>query len=220
MRWYNFVFFLIITMTTLGFVVAHIATGSSSLSSFFYFYNLVLICNFVYYLMMCIYTFKWDHGIAFQEHDQFFRDVFFQILFIVNGGIFVLFPLLIYLEIVLSTKTTNFFFFYALYVFIQFIFFWVDLQLIRRSHGGYTSSQVSKFAFILVLVLTLLSLIHILNSNGSVGFHFLCSYIIYFAGLGIHSFFLKLRVWYDCFSFKSSRTVTETSYYRSEAYSS
>lgn len=218
MRWYNFLFFLIVSMTTLAFVVAHMAISKDAVNALFHYFNLILICNFVYYLMMCIYTYKWDHGVAFQEHDHFFRDIFFQVLFIINGGIFVLFPLLINIGSVMKT-TSTFAFFYELYVFIQFIFFWIDLQIIRRSQGGYTSSQIAKFAFILLLIITLLSLISVLKVGLSVAFFFLCSYIVFFAGLGIHSFFLKLRVWYDCMSFSSSRTVVETSYYRSEAYS-
>lgn len=224
MRCTSFLFFLLLCLGSLFFIIAYTAIYFESFIVFFWYFVLIMFCNFIYYLMMSIYSYKWDHNEGYQEYDMYFRDTVFQVLFLVNGGLAVILPLLLYhsnYPFILRPRHTTLSYFTLVFLFAQIIFFFIDLKIIRRSQGGYTSSQIARFAALLLLIIWLLNIIPILHYNGgadNIFYTFFIIFAIFFAGLGVHTFFLKLRFFYDFFAVKSSRTVVETSYYRSSAY--
>ena len=214
MRLGLFFFFLINAKICLVYIILHVSLQDKL--GFFNYNTMIIELNLLYYSYMTYYSSKL--GLKREEDQNFFRDVLFQLLFILNSGMFVFFPILLVFSGFTVGSALSYFF--AVTIFGQFPVLIIDSKLVSRTNGGYSASQIYKFAFILVIVLLLLSFINDVNSKFTANLlltRLVMYYIIYFAGIGKLIFFIKSRPYNNITNFSKTEKTVEVSYYESQA---
>lgn len=208
MRLSYFLFYLINTLLALTFLILTIVYTQTK---FFIFYNIIILFDFIYFFFMVIYSFKINSTGSLDSTDSFFRDVFFQIVFIFNGGLMVLIPILFLTNSLVYNKDYEYFF--NIYLIVIFIIILIDSRLIWRTNGGYSANQIVKFSFIISIFLFFIQFIYLFGRSTTVKEVFLYFFyvmIVYFAGVGMYAFFLIIKPYKDITDFKKDQTTVIT----------
>lgn len=208
MRLSYFLFYLINTLLALTFLILTIVYTQTK---FFIFYNIIILFDFIYFFFMVIYSFKINSTGSLDSTDSFFRDVFFQIVFIFNGGLMVLIPILFLTNSLVYNKDYEYFF--NIYLIVIFIIILIDSRLIWRTNGGYSANQIVKFSFIISIFIFFIQFIYLFDRSTTVKEVFLYFFyvmIVYFAGVGMYAFFLIIKPYKDITDFKKDQTTVIT----------